>query len=225
MLRIKSLYLLLFTVVILIGADAFSQSAGKPVTVLCFGDSITAGSALKKGGGEVPWPALVERSSNGKIHTLNAGRGGRPTASVEEFRQTLTNIREKPDVFLVALGTNDSRSLSATCIPDAAGNIQQMIAMAREAYPQIRILIVSPTNMRKDALLNHAEQADRREKNLQDLTTAYEKLAHEIQGDFVSVYGVVPAESLAMDGIHPDAAGNEVMAKVILDALTKQVSH
>ena len=52
-----------------------------------------------------------------------------------------------------------------------------------------------------------------------------EKLAREIHGDFVSVYGVVPAASLAMDGIHPDAAGNEVMAKVILDALTKQVSH
>lgn len=196
-----------------------------PVTVLCFGDSITAGSALKKGGSEAPWPALVERLSNGKFHTLNAGRGGRPTASVEEFRQMLTKIREKPDVLLIALGTNDSRSLSATCIPDATGNIQQMIAMAREAYPQIRILIVSPTNMRKDALLKHAEQADQREKNLQDLTAAYEKLAREIHGDFVSVYGVVPAASLAMDGIHPDAAGNEVMAKVILDALTKQVSH
>jgi len=222
--KMKNPCLLLFAVFILPGTHAFSQSAGKPVTVLCFGDSITAGSALKKGGVEVPWPALVERLEP-KFHMVNAGRGGRPTASVEEFRQTLKNIREKPDVLLVALGTNDSRSLSATRIPDAAGNIQQMVALAREAYPQIRILIVSPTNMRKDALLTHADQADIREKNLQDLTTAYEKLAREIQGDFVSVYGVVPATSLAMDGIHPDAAGNEVMAKVILDALTKQVPH
>ena len=221
----KNPCLLLLAALFLTGTDGFSQSAGKPVTVLCFGDSITAGSALTKGGNEVPWPALVERSSNGEFHLLNAGRGGRPTASVEEFRQTLTSIREKPDVLLVALGMNDSRSLSATRISDAAGNIQQMIAMAREAYPQIRVLIVSPTNIRKDALLTHADQADLREKNLKDLTAAYEKLSRETKSDFVSVYGVVPAASLAKDGIHPDAAGNEVMAKVILDALTQQVSH
>jgi len=188
------------------------------LTVLCFGDSITAGFELPP---DAVWPSLVEQSSHGKFKAINEGLGGRPTDSLSDFKTALQKHGNTYDLLVIALGGNDARDISGNCVPNALKNIGEMIALTRAARPILPILLVGPTNIRKDTLGPTKPIANERDQNLRDLNAAYEILAAETSCHFVSLYGVIPASSLTVDGVHPDAEGNHPIASKMLEALTK----
>ena len=88
--------------------------------ILVFGDSICAGSNIPDGGPADAWPNLVATAAG--LEIANRSRGGRPTAALDEFVLAWDEEAAAcaPDVLLIALGTNDSRDLSAG-MADAAG--------------------------------------------------------------------------------------------------------
>jgi len=193
--------------------------------VLYFGDSLTAGSELSPDQKPFVWPKLVQEGSYGKFQAINEGLGGRPTGSMPDFQKALEKHGGAMDIMVIALGGNDARDVSGNCVAHAVKNIREMIALTRAGRPDIPILLVGPANIRKDALGPTKNIADQRDQNLRDLTDAYEKLAPETSCQFVSLYGVVPPASLAMDGVHPDADGNRAIAAKMLEALSKLVSR
>jgi len=188
------------------------------ITVLYFGDSITAGFNLPP---EAVWPSLVEKASQGKFRAINEGLGGRPTDSLTDFQLALQKHGDGYDLMVIALGGNDARDISGNCVPNALKNIREMIALTRAARPGIPILLVGPTNINKDCLGPTKPIANERDQNLRDLNAAYEKLAWELSCYFVSLYGVIPPASLTVDGVHPDAEGNRPIAAKMLEALEK----
>ncbi|MEI9893013.1 MAG: SGNH/GDSL hydrolase family protein [Chthoniobacter sp.] len=193
--------------------------AAEPRIVIVFGDSITAGSALPKEQKEKVWVHLVELQSGGQLQMLNEGKGGRPTDSVKEFEAMLQR-RPRADLLVIALGTNDSRDITEQCVPKAVANVRAMITKARDQYGKdLPVLLVGPPNIRKDALGPTKPIADQRDAKLRELGAGFEALAKELHGDFTSLYGVVPAESLTKDGVHPDIAGNEAIARALLPKL------
>ncbi|MEP6668602.1 MAG: SGNH/GDSL hydrolase family protein, partial [Chthoniobacter sp.] len=126
----------------------------------------------------------------------------------------------KADLLVIALGTNDSRDISGQCVPKAIANVRAMIAKSREQYGKdLAVLLVGPPNIRKDALGPTKPIADQRDGKLRELGTGFDALAKEVHGEFVSLYGVVPDTSLTKDGVHPDAAGNEAIARFLLSKL------
>ena len=188
-------------------------------TVIVFGDSITAGSALPKDQQPQMWVRLVEAQSGGKLQMLNEGKGGRPTDSVKEFEAMLSR-QPKADLLVIALGTNDSRDISDQCVPKAVANVRAMITKGRSQYGQaLAVLLVGPPNIRKDTLGPTKPIADQRDAKLRELGAAFEALAKELHCDFASLYGVIPEASLGKDGVHPDVPGNEAIAKALLPKL------
>ncbi len=122
----------------------------------------------------------------------------------------------KADALVIALGMNDSRDITDACVPKAVTNVRAMIEKARLAYgAKLSVLLVGPTNINKAALGPTKPIADQREAKLRELGAAFAKLAGETQSEFVSFFGVVPADALLKDGVHPDAAGNSAIAKVM----------
>ncbi len=203
---------------LLIGAFLPARAA-EPRVVIVFGDSITAGSMLPNEDKPKLWVHLVEAQSGGQLQMINEGKGGRPTNSVKEFQDMLPK-HPHADLLVLALGTNDSRDISDQCVPKAVANLRAMIGLARGTYGKdLAVLIVGPTNIRKDALGPTKPIADQRDAKLRELGAAYVELAKEVQGEFFSLYGVVPEASLAKDGVHPDAAGNEAIAQAMLPKL------
>jgi acyl-CoA thioesterase-1 len=187
--------------------------------VIVFGDSITAGSALPKEQQPQVWLRLVETQSNGQLQMLNEGKGGRPTDSVKEFDAMLQR-RPKADLLVIMLGTNDSRDITEQCVPKAVKNVRAMIEKARGQYGQdLAVLLVGPPNIRKDALGPTKPIADQRDAKLRELGAGFEMLATELHCTFFSLYGVVPETSLTKDGVHPDVAGNEAIARALLPKL------
>lgn len=201
-------------------AASLSAADSEPRTVVAYGDSITHGGALSAADKAKLWVTLVEAQSGGKLKLVNEGKGGRPTKSLPEFEAMLTR-QPKADALIIALGANDARlDIKETCVPNAVANVTKMIELARKAYGvKLPILLVGPTNIRKDALGPSKPIANEREAKVKELGEGFEKLAKEQGCAFVNLYGVVPDASLAKDGVHPDGAGNEAMAKVLLPAV------
>lgn len=196
-----------------------SGHTAEPRTVIVFGDSITAGSALAKDQQSHAWVALIQKQAEGKLKLVNEGKGGRPTNSVKEFEAMLLK-HPHADQLVIALGTNDSRDITDQCVPKAVANIRAMITKARAAYGEkLPILLVGPPNINKAALGPTKPIANEREGKLKELGAAFEKLAQVEKCDFVTLFGVIPDSSLLKDGVHPDPAGNEPIAKAILSKL------
>lgn len=192
-----------------------SLLAATPRTVIVFGDSITEGGALPKDQHNKVWVKQVETQSKGELILINEGKGGRPSGSVAEFEAMLLR-HSKTDLLVIALGMNDSRDITEGCVPKAVANVRSMIEKARAAYgAKLPVLLVGPTNINKAALGPTKPIGDQREAKLREMGAAFEKLSVEVQGDFISLFGVVPNASLLKDGVHPDAVGNEAIAKVM----------
>jgi acyl-CoA thioesterase-1 len=196
-----------------------NEAPAKPRTVVVFGDSITEGGALPKDQRDNAWVRVVERESKGALRMVNEGKGGRPSASVPEF-ETMMTRHPRMDQLVIALGTNDSRDITDQCAPKAIGDVRRMIERARATYgPALPVLLVGPPNINKSALIATKPIANEREAKLRELGDAFSKLAAELRCEFAGTFGIVPEASMTKDGVHPDAAGNAAMAKVILSKL------
>lgn len=196
----------LFLLLLSLTCAAFAQNSTPSRTVIIFGDSITSGGS---------WVKQVEKESAGKLTLINEGKGGRPTASVKDFDAMLLR-QPKGDALVIALGMNDSRDITATCVPKAVMNMRAMIEKARAAYgAKLPVLLVGPTNINKAALGPTKPIGDQREAKLRELGNAFAKLAAETHNEFISLFGVVPDAALLKDGVHPDAAGNAAIAKAM----------
>jgi acyl-CoA thioesterase-1 len=192
--------------------------------VLYFGDSLTAGSEMPPEQKRYVWPTLVEEISGGKFRAINEGLAGRPTDSIADFRKILEKHGIAFEIMVIALGGNDARDITGNCVPNALKNIREMIGLTRSSRPDVPVLLVGPANIRKDRLIRFQNIAEQRDQNLRDLISAYQKLSREISCPFVALYGVIPPESLTVDGVHPDPEGNQAIAAIMLEALKKLVS-
>ncbi len=192
-----------------------SEPPARPRTVVVFGDSITEGGALPKEQRESAWVRIVERESDGALKMVNEGKGGRPSASVPEF-ETMMTRHPRIDQLVIALGTNDSRDITPECVPKAVGNVRKMIERARATYgPALPVLLVGPPNINKAALVASKPIANEREAKLREIGDGFAKLAKEIGCDYLSTFGLVPETSLTKDGVHPNAAGNQPIARTL----------
>lgn len=215
------------TLLVLSAIGLFSQPSraaavkGEPKVVVVFGDSITEGAKLAADELSRLWVQQVEAKSKGTLRMVNEGKGGRPTDSLREFDEMLKR-QPKADLLIIALGGNDARDTSGKCVPNALNNLKAMIKRGRETYgAKLPVLLVAPTNIRKDTLGPSKPIADQREANLRALNAACPELAKTENCAFVSLYGVLPKAGLRLDGVHPDAAGHDEIAKVMLPAIAR----
>ncbi len=187
-----------------------------PWTVLAFGDSLTA-AGLE---GSPSWVGLIEKQSAGQWRLLNEGKGGRTTGQGKNEFDAMTRKHPRADCLVLALGTNDSRDLSTGSVEKSVSHLRHIISRARQCYgPSLKILIAGPPNLNKSALVATQPIAHQREAQLQALNTAFAALATAEKCQFISTFGVLPDEALLKDGVHPDAAGQAALAKVLFTAI------
>jgi acyl-CoA thioesterase I len=197
------------------------EKAPVPRTVVVFGDSLVEGGALPKEHRGKAWVRVVEEQSQGALKVVNEGKGGRPTAAVPEFESMMTR-HPRMDALVIALGTNDSRDITAQCVPKAVGNVRKMVERARLTYgPALPVLLVGPPNLNKSALVATKPIANEREGKLRELGEGFANLAKELNCEFVSLFGSVPEGTMTKDGVHPDVEGNAAMARILSPALLR----
>ena len=191
---------------------AVPTSVRKPV-VLFFGTSLTAGYGLSP---EQAFPALIERKAETDgvpITVVNAGLSGETTAGAA--RRIDWVLRTPVDLVVIEGGANDAlRGLS----PDAArGNLERVIAVVKQKQPAAKIVLIqmeAPPN----------------------LGAAYAQSFRTIYADIAKREGIpllpfllsgvagIPRLNQA-DGIHPNVAGERIVADNLWRALKPIVAQ
>ncbi len=205
-------------------ASAVLSPAEEPQgTVYCYGDSNTAN---KKSYVAI----LDEKWKHAKL--INAGRGGRKIADrdnlialfeqrkkVDEKNIARGKTPEKIEWFFIMLAGNDLKARASDATVDkCAENMAWTIDYIRGQIPEVKILVLAPPTMfpEKMKAAGYETQAEA-PRRMAAVEAAYQKLAAEKQVKFASMLNVVPAEHFP-DGLHVDAAGQNMIAEAIIKA-------
>ncbi|GAB4099255.1 SGNH/GDSL hydrolase family protein [Sinomonas halotolerans] len=192
------------------GTDAAPGGDGPLVAFI--GDSYTAGS------GPVPregtWAARLARAEGWR--SLNVAVGG--TGYLKEYRadrsrpcagqlcstyltQAAEVVRAHPDVVIVAGGRNDGPATT----PQLDASVDALYAQLRDGLPEAQIIALSP-------ILG----ADDSPRALAGLRTAVRNAVVREGGTYVDLGAPLAGrpDLILGDGVHPNAAGHELLADV-----------
>jgi acyl-CoA thioesterase-1 len=200
----SALILVCLAVSILFGQFASSSplEAGDMKRILVLGDSLSGGFGLKP---SEAYPALLAnklRAAGLNFQVTNASQtGGTTDGGVERLP---THLKRKIDIFILELGINDA--FRGVPVDQIQSNLQQIIDKVKARNPAVRVVIVG--------------MAASKVVGADDYVSAFGKLFAELStrnGTLLVPYlleGVAGDPSLNLpDGIHPNAAGQRVLAE------------
>ncbi|HSS51247.1 MAG TPA: arylesterase [Thermoanaerobaculia bacterium] len=188
---------------------ATANSPQKLPVVVFLGDSLTAGLGLNE---DQAYPALLGKRLQQEglpVRVINAGVSGDTTAGGLSRLSWLLN--QHPDVVVVALGGNDG--LRGLPVEEADHNLREIVRRSQAAGARVLLLgLRMPPNYGPDYTARFAAM--------------YPKIAKDLNAALLPfmLAGVGGVQNLnQMDGIHPTAAGQEIVAKNVLPELEKLV--
>ncbi len=186
----------------------FQKNTGSK-TILFFGDSLTAGYGLSI---DESFPALIEKElSKGsvKVKAINAGLSGETSAG--GLSRIDWVLKQPLDIFVLELGANDG--LRGLPIDQTRKNLQGIIDKVKQKYPNAKIVMTGmmvPPNMGP--------------KYSSEFKIIYPELAKQNNATLMPflLEGVAGDEKLNQaDGIHPTAAGHQIIARNLGNLLLK----
>src|SRR5438309_7740483 len=194
---------------------AQGASAAEMKTIFVFGDSLSDGVMLKR---SEAYPALLAKKLHAAGLTFQVTNASAAGGTTEGGLERLPpHLKRKIDIFILELGINDAfRGLS---VDEIQNNLQQIIDKVKARNPNVRVVIAAMQ------LPNYA--AD-------DYVSAFGKMF----GDLASrnnaalvpylLQGVAGDPSLNLsDSIHPNAAGQKVLAENVwrvLEPIAREIA-
>ena len=177
--------------------------------IIFFGDSLTAGYGLRAGD---DFPAHIQRRLDEAAlpyKTFNYGVSGDTSAG---GRQRLPTIlaRQPVDVFVLALGANDG--LRGIPVRETVQNLQFIIDEVKRRFPQA-LIVLAGLEFPFDLGPFGAHQLARYATEFKAL---FRTLAEQHSLPFVPflLQGVLGRRELNLpDGVHPNAAGQKILAE------------
>jgi acyl-CoA thioesterase I len=190
--------------------------AGPTKSILVFGDSLSDGFMLKR---SEAYPALLAKKLHAaglNFQVTNASAAGGTTEGGLE--RLPPHLKHSIDIFILELGINDA--FRGVSVDQIQSNLQQIIDKVKARNPNLRVVIAAMQ------LPNYASD---------DYVSAFGKMF----GDLAStnnaalvpylLQGVAGDPSLNLhDGIHPNAAGQKILAENVwrvLEPVAREVAQ
>lgn len=188
--------------------DITVVDSSKKKTILCFGDSITAGYGLDDSNDAFP-TVLQSKIDSLELDyvVVNSGLSGETTAGGRSRIKWVLN--QDIDVFLLELGANDG--LRGVPLSETRANLQAIIDAVRDKNPNTTIILAGmelPPNMGQDYT--------------SEFRSIFADLAKKNNLTFIpfilkNVGGI--AELNQGDGIHPTIEGHKIVANTVWEVL------
>lgn len=170
-------------------------------TILCFGDSITAGYGLDDINNA--YTGVLQKridALNLNYTVINSGVSGETSAGGKSRIDWV--IKQKPTFFILELGANDG--LRGVALTTTQTNLQHIINVVKEKSPETTIILAGmqlPPNMGKDYTTK--------------FKTVFKTLATQNNLEFIpfileNVGGIASLNQ--QDGIHPNVEGHKIVA-------------
>lgn len=193
------------------GSDTVSQVTEKRPVVLFIGTSLTVGYGLEE---SQAYPAVIERIADSvglPITAVNAGVSGETSAGA--LRRVEWALRSPADIVVLETGANDG--LRGQPVSSLRQNIEEIVGKVRASKPDIPIVLVqmeAPPNLGATYV--------------SQFHSVYPDIARRLNLDLAPFLldGVAGVRTLNQaDGIHPNEAGAEIVAKNVWRSLGKVV--
>jgi acyl-CoA thioesterase I len=176
-------------------------------TILVLGDSLSQGFGLTPGEAYPMLLAKKLRAAGLNLQVINASAAGGTTEGGME--RLPAHLKRKIDIFIVELGINDA--FRGVPVDQIQNNLQQIIDKVKTRNPRVHIVIAGmqlPNYTTDDYVSAFGKMfADLAAKNGAALIPY---LLQSVAGD--------PLLNLS-DGIHPNAAGQKVLAETVWNVL------
>ena len=189
-------------------SDTIMTKTSSKKTILCFGDSITAGYGLDDSNDA--YPAVLQTkidSLNLDYVMVNSGVSGETSAGGNRRIQWVLN--QDIDIFILELGANDG--LRGVPLTETRANLQAIIDAVRTKNPDIIIILAGmelPPNMGQDYTI--------------PFRTIFSDIATTNNVPFIPFIlknvGGIP-ELNQGDGIHPNIEGHKILAQNVWEVL------
>jgi acyl-CoA thioesterase-1 len=190
-----------------------SEEKSKTKTILCFGDSLTAGYGLDNT--DEAYPALLQKmidSLSLDYTVINSGLSGETTAAGKNRIEWVLN--QKVDVFLLELGANDG--LRGVPLQETRKNLQTIVDAVLKKNQETEIIIAGmqlPPNMGPEYIM--------------EFKTIFPEIASKNKLHLIPFLlenvGGIPALNQG-DGIHPTAEGQKILARNVWKVLEPLIS-
>ena len=184
---------------------------GCDVTIVVFGDSITAGYAVRRGFPSFWKEMLAQKYPGVGIELINSGVSGDTTMD-GLARLDWAVLSYEPDLVTVNFGINDC--VFGLDLEEFEPNLAEMIRRIRSG-PASEILLLSSQPLETPPY----------DRLVLDYYQAIERVAKEMDVGFVNVYGAwmermrqgKPLSSLIIPGLdHPNEAGYRIIAEELM---------
>jgi lysophospholipase L1-like esterase len=199
--------LFLYFIILIIPFPGISQ-----IKVACVGNSITYGAYIENRE-ENAYPQQLNKILGPEWEVANFGRnaatllkkGDLPYWEVKEFEQAKAY---QPDVVIIKLGTNDSKSHNWENFKnDFKSDYKAMIRSFQDLESKPIVMLGIPAPVVKDEFTISKVTVE------QTITTIIKQIANEENLILVDFYNILKdKEELLPDSIHPNAAGAQLMA-------------
>jgi lysophospholipase L1-like esterase len=185
--------------------------AGADVTIVAFGDSITAGFAVKRGFPSYWKQMLVEKYPEANIEMINSGVSG-DTSMDGLARLDYSALSYEPDLITINFGINDC--VLGLDLYEFESNFVEMVRRIRSG-PGSEILLLSSEPLETPPY----------DRMVPDYYQAVQRVAKQMDVGFVNVFAawmkVVNAgtslSSLILSGLdHPNEAGYRIIAEELM---------
>ena len=185
--------------------------SGADATIVCFGDSITAGYAVRRGFPSFLLESLRQRFPDSKIEMINSGISG-DTSQDGLSRLDWAVLSYEPDLVTINFGINDC--VLGLSLEEFEMNLVEMVRRIR-AGPDSEILLLSSQPLESPPY----------DQRVLDYYQTVERVAKEMNVGFVDVYGAwmkrvragMPLDSLILPGLdHPNEAGYRIIAEELI---------
>ena len=188
--------------------------------ILFFGDSLTAGYGLRS---SESFPALIQAKLAGRqqpYRVLNYGISGETSAG---GRQRLATVlaRQSVEVFVLALGANDG--LRGIPVRETTQNLKHILTEVKRQFPAA-LLVLAGLEFPFDLGPMGGHKLGRYALEFKAL---FRVLADELDVAFIPflLQGVLGRRELNLpDGVHPNAAGQHVVAENVWAVLQGQLA-
>lgn len=187
--------------------------SGKKKTILCFGNSLTAGYGLEK---EQAYPALLQDrvdSLKYNYQVINAGVSGETTSG--GLGRIDWMLRQQVDIFILELGANDG--LRGVATSETQKNLEEIINRVKETYPEVKIILAGmkvPPNMGG----NYGSQFE----------VIFPQVAENKKVALIPFFleGVAGKPELNQtDGIHPTVDGTKIVLENVWAVLKQELGR
>ena len=184
---------------------AAGAAAAKPIRLLAFGDSLTAGYGLPPGQGFAPKLEAALRKQGRDVTVVDGGVSGDTTSG--GLARLDWTLGDGADAVILELGANDMLRGVDPKVPDA--NLDKMLATLKAKHiPVLLAGMHTPPSMGRE----YSDAFD----------AIYPELArrHGVPLYPFFLNGIIGDEALHLpDGMHPNAAGVDVIVEKILPAV------